>query len=227
MVEFLVPSIFLNLDQVNSVHPECRFHLEIQEEETKCAELLKTQTGEYKACTGVWDNITCWRPADVGETVTVPCPKVFSNFYSKPGNISKNCTRDGWSEMFPDFIDACGYHDAEDESKITFYILVKAIYTLGYSASLVSLTTGSVILCVFRGASLQKAYVLGLSSNGVERHYKVLKTPKAGVRRRGFLYPSHGGIWTVTSLRGPHSVAVRMFHGMSHALWILPVFLLI
>ena len=35
-----------------------------------------------------------------------------------PGNISKNCTRDGWSEMFPDFIDACGYHDAEDESKV-------------------------------------------------------------------------------------------------------------
>uniref|UniRef100_A0A452SLW6 Vasoactive intestinal polypeptide receptor 2 n=1 Tax=Ursus americanus TaxID=9643 RepID=A0A452SLW6_URSAM len=106
------------LAPVNGVHPECRFHLEIQEEETKCAELLRTQTEKYKACTGVWDNITCWRPADVGETVTVPCPEVFSNFYSKPGNISKNCTSDGWSEMFPDFIDACGYNGAEDESKV-------------------------------------------------------------------------------------------------------------
>ena len=48
LVEFLVTSIFLNLDQVNSVHPECRFHLEIQEEETKCAELLRTQTEKYK-----------------------------------------------------------------------------------------------------------------------------------------------------------------------------------
>ncbi|XP_029810068.1 vasoactive intestinal polypeptide receptor 2 [Suricata suricatta] len=134
---------------VNSVHPECRFHLEIQEEETKCAELLRTQTDKHKACAGVWDNITCWRPADVGETVTVPCPRVFSNFYSKPGNISKNCTSDGWSEMFPDFIDACGYNDPEDESKITFYVLVKAIYTLGYSVSLISLTTGSIILCLF------------------------------------------------------------------------------
>lgn len=47
-VEFFVTSIFLNLDQVNSVHPECRFHLEIQEEETKCAELLRTQTEKYK-----------------------------------------------------------------------------------------------------------------------------------------------------------------------------------
>jgi hypothetical protein len=35
-----------------------------------------------------------------------------------PGNISKNCTSDGWSETFPDFIDACGYNDSEDESKV-------------------------------------------------------------------------------------------------------------
>ncbi|XP_040840285.1 vasoactive intestinal polypeptide receptor 2 isoform X1 [Ochotona curzoniae] len=144
---------------VSSIHPECRFHLEIQEEETKCAELLKAQTGTYKACSGVWDNITCWRPADVGETVTVPCPKVFSNFYSKPGNISKNCTSDGWSEMFPDFIDACGYSDSEDESKITFYILVKAIYTLGYSVSLMSLATGSIILCLFRKLHCTRNYI--------------------------------------------------------------------
>ncbi|XP_057354432.1 vasoactive intestinal polypeptide receptor 2-like isoform X3 [Manis pentadactyla] len=138
------------LATVNSIHPECRFHLEIQEEETRCAELLGPQTENYKACPGVWDNITCWPPADLGETVTVPCPKVFSNFYSKPGNISKNCTSDGWSKMFPDFIDACGFHDPEDESKIMFYMLVKATYTLGYSVSLISLTTGSIILCLFR-----------------------------------------------------------------------------
>ncbi|KAL6090239.1 hypothetical protein STEG23_001303, partial [Scotinomys teguina] len=102
---------------VSSIHPECRFHLEIQKEETKCADLLSSQTEKHRGCSGVWDNITCWRPADIGETVTVPCPKVFSNFYSRPGNISKNCTSDGWSEIFPDFIDACGYSDPEDESK--------------------------------------------------------------------------------------------------------------
>ncbi|XP_062048922.1 vasoactive intestinal polypeptide receptor 2 isoform X1 [Lepus europaeus] len=144
---------------VSSIHPECRFHLEIQEEETKCAELLRAQTEKYKACRGVWDNITCWRPADVGETVTVPCPKVFSNFYSKPGNISKNCTSDGWSEIFPDFVDACGYSDLEDEGKITFYILVKAIYTLGYSVSLMSLATGSIILCLFRKLHCTRNYI--------------------------------------------------------------------
>lgn len=144
---------------VSSIHPECRFHLEIQEEETKCVELLSAQTEAHKACRGVWDNITCWHPADVGETVTVPCPAVFGNLHSKPGNISKNCTSDGWSEMFPDFIDACGYDDPEDEGKIMFYILVKAVYTLGYSVSLISLTTGSVILCLFRKLHCTRNYI--------------------------------------------------------------------
>ncbi|KFO37311.1 Vasoactive intestinal polypeptide receptor 2 [Fukomys damarensis] len=111
------------------------------------------------ACPGIWDNLTCWQPADLGETVTVPCPVVFSNFYSKSGNISKNCTSDGWSETFPDFIDACGYNDSEDESKITFYILVKAIYTLGYSVSLMSLATGSIILCLFRKLHCTRNYI--------------------------------------------------------------------
>ncbi|XP_066092748.1 vasoactive intestinal polypeptide receptor 2 isoform X2 [Saccopteryx bilineata] len=150
------------LAPVTSIHPECRIHLEIQEEEMKCAELLRAQTETYKACSGVWDNLTCWRPADVGETVTVPCPtvfKVFSNLYSKPGNISKNCTSDGWSEIFPDFIDACGYNDPEDESKVTFYVVVKAIYTLGYSVSLISLTTGSIILCLFRRLHCTRNYI--------------------------------------------------------------------
>ncbi|KAF6073033.1 vasoactive intestinal peptide receptor 2 [Phyllostomus discolor] len=147
------------LGPVNSIHPECRLRLEIQEEETKCAELLRAQAELPRACSGVWDNLTCWRPADVGETVTVPCPAVLSSPHGRAGNISKNCTGDGWSEMFPDFMDACGYSDPEDEGKITFYVLVKAVYTLGYSVSLVSLATGSVILCLFRRLHCTRNYI--------------------------------------------------------------------
>uniref|UniRef100_A0A8C5KUA0 Vasoactive intestinal peptide receptor 2 n=1 Tax=Jaculus jaculus TaxID=51337 RepID=A0A8C5KUA0_JACJA len=131
------------------IHPECRFHLEIQEEETKCAELLSTQTEKQRACSGVWDNITCWRPADLGETVTVPCPKVFSNFYSKPGMLC-NPSEGGISKCL---VVSCGFPE------ITFYILVKAIYTLGYSVSLMSLTTGSIILCLFRKLHCTRNYI--------------------------------------------------------------------
>ncbi|XP_035110117.1 vasoactive intestinal polypeptide receptor 2 isoform X5 [Callithrix jacchus] len=187
---------------VNSIHPECRFHLEIQEEETRCAELLRSQTEKPKACSGVWDNITCWRPANVGETVTVPCPKVFSNFYSKAGNISKNCTSDGWSETFPDFIDACGYSDPEDESKITFYILVKAIYTLGYSVSLMSLATGSIILCLFRKLHCTRNYIhLNLFLSFILRAISVLVKDDVLYSSSGTLHcPDQPSSWIPSAL---------------------------
>uniref|UniRef100_A0A452IWB4 Uncharacterized protein n=1 Tax=Gopherus agassizii TaxID=38772 RepID=A0A452IWB4_9SAUR len=116
---------------VNGIHPECRFQLEIHEEEIRCMELLnRVKTVAFKGCVGVWDNITCWRPAEIGETVTVPCPKVFSHFFSKPGNISKNCTSDGWSEIFPDFISACGYNDNDEDSKVNFILFISIIRIL-------------------------------------------------------------------------------------------------
>lgn len=49
---------------------------------------------------------SCWGPAGLTPALCLP------------GNISKNCTSHGWSEMFPDFVDACGYSDAEDDSKV-------------------------------------------------------------------------------------------------------------
>uniref|UniRef100_A0A2K6S305 Vasoactive intestinal polypeptide receptor 2 n=1 Tax=Saimiri boliviensis boliviensis TaxID=39432 RepID=A0A2K6S305_SAIBB len=204
---------------VNSIHPECRFHLEIQEEETKCAELLRSQTEKSKACSGVWDNITCWRPANVGETVTVPCPKVFSNFYSKAGNISKNCTSDGWSETFPDFIDACGYSDPEDEGKITFYILVKAIYTLGYSVSLMSLATGSIILCLFRKLHCTRNYIhLNLFLSFILRAISVLVKDDVLYSSSGTLHcPDQPSSWVGCKL----SLVFLQYCIMANFFWLL------
>lgn len=31
-------------------------------------------------CSGTWDKITCWPSADVGEVVTIPCPKYLFYF---------------------------------------------------------------------------------------------------------------------------------------------------
>ncbi|XP_077159401.1 vasoactive intestinal polypeptide receptor 2 [Paroedura picta] len=144
---------------VNSIHPECRLHLEIHEEEMKCEEMIRnSRRANFKGCVGTWDNLTCWRTAEIGETVTVPCPKIFSHLFNKPGNISKKCTSRGWTDIFPDFLLACGFKDI-DETSTTFYVLVKAIYTLGHSASLIALTTGSVILCVFRKLHCTRNYM--------------------------------------------------------------------
>ncbi|KFW09726.1 Pituitary adenylate cyclase-activating polypeptide type I receptor, partial [Fulmarus glacialis] len=67
-------------------------------------------------CPGMWDNITCWKPASVGEIVFVKCPALFRFIISEDGDISRNCTEDGWSEPFPHYYDACGFDENETES---------------------------------------------------------------------------------------------------------------
>jgi hypothetical protein len=36
-------------------------------------------------CPGMWDNITCWKPAHVGEMVLVTCPELFRIFNPDQG----------------------------------------------------------------------------------------------------------------------------------------------
>ncbi|XP_039692728.1 vasoactive intestinal polypeptide receptor 2 isoform X1 [Pteropus medius] len=205
------------LAPVNSIQPECRLHLEIREEETRCTEQLRAQSETHKACRGVWDNITCWRPADLGETVTVPCPTVFGHFHSKPGKISKNCTSDGWSETFPDFADACGYEDPED--KITFYVLVKAIYTLGYSVSLISLATGSIILCLFRKLHCTRNYIhLNLFLSFILRAISVLVKDEVLYSSSSTLHcPDQPSSWVGCKL----SLVVFQYCTMANFYWLL------
>lgn len=35
------------------------------------------------ACPWMWDNLTCWQPARIGEVVEVNCPELFSQFMSE------------------------------------------------------------------------------------------------------------------------------------------------
>lgn len=91
-----------------------------------------------------------------------------------PGNLSKTCTADGWTPVSIDYTGDCGYDPndtvnqevSRDEEasacrllpfqllcfhvQESFYNAVKVGYTVGHSVSLVSLTVGVIILCVFR-----------------------------------------------------------------------------
>ncbi|OCT75428.1 hypothetical protein XELAEV_18030609mg [Xenopus laevis] len=124
-------------------------------------------------CPGMWDNITCWMPTEVGKEASVRCPALFSMLGSEDemdfvdrslgwspenleeqqseGIITRNCTENGWSEPFPHYSDACDFDINETgPDQDTYYLSVKALYTVGYSTSLVALTTAMVILCRFR-----------------------------------------------------------------------------
>ncbi|XP_032093929.1 pituitary adenylate cyclase-activating polypeptide type I receptor isoform X4 [Thamnophis elegans] len=171
------------LPLTSSMHSDCF----IKKEQEACLDYIQKLTssnGSSPGCAGMWDNITCWKPAMVGEVVYVKCPALFTIFnldygwdvnsmaYAQPGElepfeiseqfpdgaidfklISRNCTQEGWSEPFPHYYDACGFDDNDTtpwNGQAYYYLSVKALYTVGYSTSLVSLTTAMVILCRFR-----------------------------------------------------------------------------
>ncbi|KAG8573460.1 hypothetical protein GDO81_012419 [Engystomops pustulosus] len=146
---------------VHGFHPECKLQLEIKDEQRKClAKLSIPPSPEFRGCLGVWDNITCWDQAKFGETVTQTCPTVLKHFFSKDGNISRTCTVHGWTDTYPDIFDACWQNENVTQfNKLSFYVIVKAIYTLGHSASLIALTIGSAILCLFRKLHCTRNYI--------------------------------------------------------------------
>ncbi|KAL0966005.1 hypothetical protein UPYG_G00289450 [Umbra pygmaea] len=146
---------------VASGHPSCNFRLELEKDQEECFVKLRHQASSVDSkgdgCNATWDNIACWDHAEFGETVTIECPRVLKAFFGRNGNISKNCTADGWSESFPNISIVCGADENKD--KMVFYVVVKSLYTLGHSLSLIALTTGSAILCLFRKLHCTRNYI--------------------------------------------------------------------
>ncbi|XP_004413999.1 PREDICTED: pituitary adenylate cyclase-activating polypeptide type I receptor isoform X3 [Odobenus rosmarus divergens] len=148
---------FLLLPMATAMHSDCIF----KKEQAMCLEKIQRANDlmglndSSPGCPGMWDNLTCWKPARVGEMVLVSCPELFRIFNPDQDMrvVSRNCTEDGWSEPFPHYVDACGFDDYDEYEpgdQDYYYLSVKALYTVGYSTSLVTLTTAMVILCRFR-----------------------------------------------------------------------------
>ncbi|XP_053872616.1 vasoactive intestinal polypeptide receptor 1 isoform X1 [Malaclemys terrapin pileata] len=145
---------------VSSTHPECIIMLAIEHEHEKCLadSGLDNQT---VGCARMWDNITCWPSAAVGEVVVIPCPTYFIFFSSSLGNVTRNCTSQGWADMYPaPYAAACGYDtNSTPIEETTFYGTVKTGYTIGHSLSLIALTAAMIILCLFRKLHCTRNYI--------------------------------------------------------------------
>uniref|UniRef100_A0A8C4NWW9 Vasoactive intestinal peptide receptor 1a n=1 Tax=Dicentrarchus labrax TaxID=13489 RepID=A0A8C4NWW9_DICLA len=115
-------------------------------------------------CSGTWDKITCWPSANVGEVVTIPCPK-YLFYFSRDvhtRNLSKACTEDGWTPISIDsYIMDCGYNPNStiDDNEGEFFDAIKVGYTIGHSVSLISLTIAIIILCLFRKLHCTRNYI--------------------------------------------------------------------
>nr|XP_020670419.1 vasoactive intestinal polypeptide receptor 1 [Pogona vitticeps] len=149
------------LAQVSGTTPECSIMLAIELEREKCLKLSDSDN-QTLGCGNLWDNITCWPAARLGETRVLPCPVYFSLFSKVRGNVSRDCTSDGWSDMYPGpYIAACGYdpNATVSDEETFFYGTVKTGYTIGYSLSLIVLSAAMIVLCIFRKLHCTRNYI--------------------------------------------------------------------
>ncbi|XP_076159670.1 secretin receptor [Alosa pseudoharengus] len=142
---------------------ECELpDVHIKEEET-CNDLLAFNlTGIQPDCPVWWDDLNCWPPSQIGQTISQPCPA----FLKTQGIIYRNCTEQGWSEAFPPHELAC---DISMNDSFTFFSetpqfhsylpYVKAMYTAGYAVSLICLVIAIAILCLFPKLHCTRNYI--------------------------------------------------------------------
>ncbi|XP_056155553.1 vasoactive intestinal polypeptide receptor 2-like [Lampris incognitus] len=155
----LLLSGLLLLHTANGRFPVCHFHWELQRAEQECQKQLKQQPLFTPNCPGEWDNISCWQATAVGEVMTLSCPSALLHLFGKNGNISRNCTEDGWTTVYPSITTACWSNNSEEPNKLVFYRVVKILYTLGHSLSLIALLTSITILCLFRRLHCTRNYI--------------------------------------------------------------------
>ncbi|XP_013864410.1 vasoactive intestinal polypeptide receptor isoform X2 [Austrofundulus limnaeus] len=139
----------------------CDLILEIDKERKMCEAQSENRT---TGCSGTWDKITCWPSADIGEVVTIPCPKYLFYFSRNvsPRNLSKTCTTEGWTPISLDsYIMDCGYNpnNTMDDNSGEFFGAIKVGYTVGHSVSLISLMVAIIILCLFRKLHCTRNYI--------------------------------------------------------------------
>ncbi|KAA0716140.1 Vasoactive intestinal polypeptide receptor [Triplophysa tibetana] len=117
------------------------------------ADVVAMETHWYPST--LWDHLNCWPRAEVGETVSRPCPK----FLRVKGVVWRNCSESGWSETFPPYEVSCGHalndslHSPNDSQVLVtheYFFYVRIMYSVGYTVSLVSLSIALTVLCVFR-----------------------------------------------------------------------------
>uniref|UniRef100_A0A672FQE3 Secretin receptor n=1 Tax=Salarias fasciatus TaxID=181472 RepID=A0A672FQE3_SALFA len=114
------------------------------------------------SCWGMWDELSCWPPASLGQTVSTPCP----HFFSSHGWVHRNCSSSGWTEPLVSYEDACGdafnqtlHFLSESSDSHRYFSSVRIMYTAGYALSFSSLAAAATIFVLFRKLHCTRNYI--------------------------------------------------------------------
>ncbi|XP_016895420.1 pituitary adenylate cyclase-activating polypeptide type I receptor isoform X1 [Cynoglossus semilaevis] len=149
--------------QTEAIHPDCALVVQHMKAQEECNQIIKQEKRNVSAATGcrtVWDDIRCWYRADVGQVVSVSCANVSQLFANNKGHVFRNCTEDGWSEVYPYYENACVFAEYEEtETETTYFSNFRQVYTAGYATSLVSLISAIFVFTVFRKFHCTRNYI--------------------------------------------------------------------
>uniref|UniRef100_A0A7N6AEY4 Vasoactive intestinal peptide receptor 2 n=1 Tax=Anabas testudineus TaxID=64144 RepID=A0A7N6AEY4_ANATE len=151
---------FNSIHTVNGKFPNCQFQWEMDRASKECWTQLQLQTPASTGCPGEWDNFLCWPSVAVGEVMTLPCPSLLQVLFGKDGNLKRNCTDNGWSDVYPVITIACWSNNIDEPStELVFYRVVRILSTLGHSLSLIALLTSTIVICLFRRLHCMRNYI--------------------------------------------------------------------
>ncbi|XP_043965941.1 secretin receptor isoform X1 [Gambusia affinis] len=150
--------------------PGCNPHVDPMKEEEKCMKNLilfmeqKAKVNSSVYCKGMWEDMHCWPPASLGETVSLPCLDIFGRV--SKGEVHRNCTSNGWTDLLSLHEDACSYAFNDSLKYLEhfsashwYFSYVKTMYTIGYTLSLITLTIAITIFCFFRKLHCTRNYI--------------------------------------------------------------------
>ncbi|XP_060638656.2 vasoactive intestinal polypeptide receptor-like [Anolis sagrei] len=146
------------LAKVSGMSSDCSILLKLAALREECFARLNSENETF-GCRTFWDNITCWPATHFNETTVLPCPTFL---FTSKNNISRECTPEGWSDLYPESYGAtCGYdpNSTFSDEETVFYGTVKTGYTIGYSLSLIALTIAMILLCIFRKLHCTRNYI--------------------------------------------------------------------
>ncbi|XP_022613973.1 pituitary adenylate cyclase-activating polypeptide type I receptor-like [Seriola dumerili] len=145
-----------------AIHPDCAIISEHLRAREICSQTRRSEAQNQTdhRCKTEWDEIRCWLRTEVGQVVNVSCSEVFQHFSSNQGYVYRNCTVEGWSEMYPPYEEACVFSDvSESESETNYLSMFRQVYTVGYATSLISLITAIVVFTAFRKFRCTRNYI--------------------------------------------------------------------
>uniref|UniRef100_A0A3B1JN84 Growth hormone releasing hormone receptor b n=1 Tax=Astyanax mexicanus TaxID=7994 RepID=A0A3B1JN84_ASTMX len=155
-------SLLLSFSLGEAIHPACALVAQHMKAQEQCSYTRQKERSNHTApsgCQTEWDEIRCWNRAEVGQVVNVSCSEVSQLFAKNHGYIYRNCTKNGWSDLYPSYEEACIFADEVEEPETTYYSTFRQVYTAGYATSLISLISAIFVFTALRKFHCTRNYI--------------------------------------------------------------------